>query len=142
MNKLFVRKRFLSTHPAQMKFLLLLLVSMLVPVFFVGSFLYLLIFKMLADQQVTIESVSANLYPVIMKTNLGIALGFIPLFLLLLTWGLILSHRFAGPLERLQREIDEMAKQGNFSARLSVRKYDYVKPLVDSINNLLNKISK
>lgn len=137
-----MRRRFVSKNPAQTKFLLILLISILVPAFFVGGALYSLIFKILSEQQTSLESIGYNLYPVIMKTNLGIAFGFVPLFLLLLTWGVILTHRFFGPLERLQREIDSITQSGNFKTRIGVRQHDYVKPLVESINKLLCKISE
>ena len=137
-----MRKTVLLKNPAQAKLLLILLISILVPALFVGGALYSLIFKILSEQRASFESVGYNLYPIIMQTNLNIALGFIPLFLLLLTWGIILTHRLVGPLERLQREIDSMTKSGDFKARIGVRRRDYIKPLVDSINRLLCKFNE
>lgn len=138
MNKLFHRKRFVTNDPAQLKILSLLLVSILVPVFFVGSFLYLLIFKILSEQPAIQGFVPVALNSIVIKTNLAIIICSVPLFLLLFVWGVIVSNRITGPLQRLQRELDEMNK-GAAITRLSVRKYDYIRPLVNSINKLLTK---
>lgn len=138
MNKPFHRKKFITGDPAQLKILSLLLIALLVPVFFVGSFLYFLIFKILSEQPTIPGFVPTALNSVVTKTNLTIMLGFIPLLLLLFVWGVIISNRITGPLQRLQRELDKMAKGGAIT-RLSVRKDDYIKPLADSINKLLIK---
>ena len=123
-----------------MKILVFLLVLVFVPVFFVGSFLYMLIFKVLSETPVPPGGSPFDMYPVIMKTNFAVAVGFMPLFLLLFIWGVIISHRITGPTTRLKREIDRMAETGDFKARLGVRKHDYIKPLVNSINKLLDKV--
>jgi hypothetical protein len=138
LNKPSGRKKFITSDPAQLKILSLLLISMLVPVFFVGSFLYLLIFKILSEQLPIPGFVPIAMNPVIVKTNFIITLSFIPLLLLLLIWGVIITHRLTGPLLRLQRELDEMTR-GTAMKGLGVRKDDYLGPLVNSINKLLIK---
>jgi len=138
LNKPFYRKKFVTSYPAQLKILSLLLISIFVPVFLVGSFLYLLIFKILSEQPPIPGFVPIALNSVIMRTNLVIALCFIPLLLLLFVWGVIITHRLTGPLLRLQRDVNEMAK-GSAKTRLSVRRDDYLGPLVNSINKLLIK---
>jgi len=132
------RRYMVMNDPVQVKFLTLLLVSMLLPAFLVGTILYMFIFKILADQQAA-DGVGYFLYPVIMKVNLGIAFGFVPLFLLLFALGAILSHRFSGPLQRLQREIEHISKTGDFKKRLNVRKYDYIQPLIGAVNGLMDR---
>jgi len=141
LEKKSLRTKFFVNSPAQFSFLFLLLVSILVPVLFVGGLVYFLIFTILAYQQTVPDSIGVNIYPIITKTNIAIILGFIPLFLLIFAWGVTLTHRFAGPLERLRGEIDNAVAKDDFKSRLSVRKRDYVKPLVDSINRLLDKIN-
>lgn len=115
---------------------------MLVPVFFVGSFFYTFLFKVLSDQPATPGFVASSMDPVIKKANLMITLGSIPLFLLLFIWGVIFSHRLVGPIERLRRKLEDMARDGDSKTRLSVRKYDYIKPLVESVNKLLDKLAR
>ena len=69
-------------------------------------------------------------------------IGFPPLLLLLFIWGIIISHRFAGPLERLRRDVENISKSGDYARRLRIRKEDDLKPLADSINRLLDKVSE
>jgi len=138
LNKPFHRIAFITNDPAQLKILSLLLISILIPVFFVASFLYFLIFNILSDQPAISGFVPIAMDPVIARTNMAIVLGFIPLLLLLFVWGIIISNKITGPLRRLQRELDEMTKSSAIK-RLSIRKDDYLKPLVNAINKLLIK---
>lgn len=138
LHKLFNRKRFIRGERAQLKILSLLLISIFVPVFFVGSFLYLTIFKILADQPVIPGFVPIPLDSIIAKVNLVIFIGFVPIILLLFAWGAVVSNRLTGPLGRLQKELDDMANN-NSNKRLIVRKDDYLWPLIKSINKLLVK---
>jgi methyl-accepting chemotaxis protein len=136
------RKKFITGEPVQTKYLMLLLFSMIVPVIIVGSCLYFLIFNLMAEQIAIPEYVASNLYPVINKINLMLLVGFPLVVVLLFAWGVILSHRFAGPLERIKKEIENVIKSGDYTKRLHLRKRDEIKPIADSINRLLDKVSK
>ena len=142
MGKFPTRIKFFINEPAQIKILGMLLISIVVPVFFVGTYLYLLIFDIINNMPETSGFVAASLGPVLHKTNMTILLSGIPIFLLILIWGLIFSHRLVGPMKRLQRNLDEMTKKGDGRSRLIVRKNDYIKPLIESVNRLLDKVAK
>ncbi|MFA5499613.1 MAG: hypothetical protein WC404_00870 [Candidatus Omnitrophota bacterium] len=142
MGKFPTRIKFFINEPAQIKILGMLLISIVVPVFFVGTYLYLLIFNIINNMPETPGFVAASLDPVLHKTNMTILLSGIPIFLLILIWGLIFSHRLVGPMKRLQRNLDEMTKKGDGRSRLIVRKNDYIKPLIESVNRLLDKVAK
>lgn len=142
MGKFPTRIKFFINEPAQIKILGMLLISILIPVFFVGTYLYLLIFNIINNMPETPGFVAASLDPVLHKTNMTILLSGIPILLLILIWGLIFSHRLVGPMKRLQRNLDEMAKKGDGRSRLIVRKNDYIKPLIESVNRLLDKVAK
>jgi hypothetical protein len=47
--------------------------------------------------------------------------------------GVLLSHRLAGPLYGLSRTLEEW-RQGNLQARVWFRKYDYLLPLKEPLN--------
>lgn len=130
----------MTNSATQRKYITLLIASMLIPLIFVGGCLYYLIFNLVAEQLGIPESIAYNLFPVIKKINLILAIGIPPLILLLILWGISLSHRFAGPIERLKKELDSIAKNGDYSKRLIVRKHDDVRPIADAINELLDKI--
>jgi hypothetical protein len=138
LNKPFRRNKFISSDSIQLKIVSLLLVSILAPVLFIGSFLYFFIFRIFSTQPAVPGYLPNGLSSAIMKTNLAIMIGFIPLLLLLFVWGVIISNRITGPLRRLQGDLDEMIKSGAVT-RLSIRKDDYLRPLITSINKLLVK---
>jgi methyl-accepting chemotaxis protein len=137
MERSFIRKKFITGDPVQIRYLALLVASMIAPLLLAGGCFYFLIFKIIAEQPGLPNSAAEDLFPLIMKTNMILILGFPPLFLLILVWGIILSHRFAGPLRRLQRELEEIASTGDYTKRLEVRGKDDIKPIVDAFDRVL-----
>ena len=140
MRTRFLRTRFLTGRPTQLKYLSLLIASMVIPLLFVGGCLYYLIFTLLAEQLGIPESIAYNLLPVIEKINLMLVIGVPPLTLLLILWGVVLSHRFTGPMERLEKELERISKDGDYTKRIRLRKYDDMKPIADAINKLMDEI--
>jgi methyl-accepting chemotaxis protein len=140
LRKKFLRSQYLTGKPTQLRYLILLMISMLAPLIFVGGCLYYLIFTILAEQLGIPESIAYNLFPVIKKINLILAFGVPPLVLLLLGWGVLLSHRFVGPLERLEKEIDRVARSGDYTKRLRVRKKDDIRAVAEAVNRLLDRM--
>lgn len=131
------RKKYLGTV-FQKKLLFLVFASAVIPATIVAVCMYYLIFNMLAVQMVFPEAIANNLMPVLHKVNIILAIS-IPITLLLI-WiiALELSHRIAGPLYRMEKELDERisgAKQGS----IKLRKKDEFKLLVDKLNKLLSK---
>lgn len=136
------RTRYLTGSHIQIKYLSLLLVSMIVPMVFVCGCLYYFIFTLMGEQIGIPEYVSYHLTPVLNKINVMLLIGLPPILLLLLLWGIILSHRFAGPLERLEKELNDVSEDKLHSHRIVIRKHDDIKPIADSINNLLNMLEE
>jgi methyl-accepting chemotaxis protein len=140
MRAKFYRMRYLTGSPIQMMYLKLLMVSMIVPLVFVGGCLYYLIFTLMAKQIGIPEYIVYTLAPVIKEINFILLVGVPPLFLILIVWGIVLSHRFAGPLERIEAELGRIAEKDDYKHRIHLRKRDHLKPLADGINKLLDKI--
>jgi signal transduction histidine kinase len=124
------------------RYLRLLLLSMLLPMLFVGFCLYYLIFNILAEQLGIPEVIAAHLLPVIHKINSILLIGLPPILLLLVIWGFILSSRLAGPISRIERELEEIIAKSNYSKRLKVRDKDDLKKIVDHINALLENLEE
>lgn len=139
---LFRRKKIFANKRVQLKYLILLIVSMVIPLLFAIGCLYYLIFTLVAEQLGIPESIAYNLFPVVKKINAILAVGLPPLFLLLIWWGTILSHRFAGPLQRLEKELHKITHSGDYSHRVHLRKNDDVKPIADAINKLLDSVHR
>ena len=142
LDMFFRRKKIFANKQVQLKYLILLVVSMAVPLLFVIGCLYYLIFSIMAEQLGIPESIAYNLFPVVKKINTILAVGLPPLFLLLIWWGTVLSHRFVGPLERIEKELNKVAHSQDFSHRVRLRKNDDVKPIADAINKLLDSLHK
>lgn len=139
---LFRRRKILANRRVQFKYLILLTVSMIIPVLFAIGCLYYMIFTIMAEQLGIPESIAYNLLPVVNKINTILAIGLPPLFLLLIWWGAILSHRFAGPLQRLEKELHKISHTGDYSHRIRLRKNDEVRPVADAINKLLDHMQR
>ena len=142
MRAKFFRTKYLTGSRIQLRYLGLLMVSMIVPLIFVGGCLYYLIFTLVAEQLGIPESIAYNLFPVVKKINEILVIGLPPLFLLLIWWGTILSHRIAGPLSRIEKELHKITHNHDFSHRIHLRKSDDVKPIADAINILLDSIHR
>ena len=139
MRAKFFRTRYLTGSHIQIKYLSLLLISMVVPLVLVGCCLYYLIFTLMGEQIGIPEYIAYHLSPVVGKINMMLLVGMPPLFLLLTLWGIVLSHRFAGPLERLEKELHEIAEGKHHKHRIALRKHDDIRPIADAINKLLAK---
>ncbi len=131
------KKKFIGTS-LQKKILILVIASALIPAGIVATCLYYLIFNMLAWQLGIPEAIAYNLIPVLKKINL-IILTAMPVILLII-WiiALELSHRIAGPLSRIERELDSRLS-GEASGPIKLRKKDEFRLLADKINKLMAK---
>ena len=134
-----MRFNLFTKSPLQFKYLMLIIIAMLVPTLIMGSYLYYFIFTIMAEQLAIPEIIAINLIPVLNKVNVMLIVSLIPLFILLFLWGLIVSHRFAGPLERIEKDIDKIL-EGDTSVRFKVRDKDDMKSIVDKLNKLLDKL--
>jgi len=142
LNILFRRKKIFTNKRVQLKYLILLVVSMAVPLIFVIGCMYYLIFSIMAEQLGIPESIAYNLFPVVKKINTILAIGLPPLFLLVIWWGTVLSHKFAGPLERVEKELNKVTHSHDFSHRLHLRRNDDLKSIANAINKLLDSLHK
>ncbi len=142
MRTKFLRTKYLTGSRIQLRYLTLLLVSMIVPVIFAVGCLYYLIFTVMAEQIGIPEYIASNLVPVVNKINIILLIGLPPLFLILIAWGIILSHRFAGPMERLEKELRRISEHGEHAHRIKLRKHDDIRPIAEAINTLLERMGK
>jgi len=137
MEKIRRKKKYMGSS-FQKKLLVLIFVSAVIPTAIVSAVLYYLIFNLLAWQIGIPEAIAYNLIPVLKRINLIIFISLPVVFFLIWLMAMELSHRIAGPLFRLERELEErIAGKGQGYIRL--RPKDELKTLVDKINRLLNK---
>ena len=142
MRAKFLRTRYFTGSHIQVRYLSLLLISMAIPLVLAGCCLYYLIFTLMAEQIGIPEYIASTLFPVVNKINSMLLMGIPPLILLLVAWGVVVSHRFAGPLERLEKEVKSVSKDHHYKHRIILRKNDDIKPIADAINKLLEKLDE
>ena len=134
------RNKWFMRHPIQAKYLLLVLVAMLAPMLLLGFCFYTLVFDLMARQLVFPEAIFANLVPVIERINGLLALTLPALSLVILWCALVISHRFAGPIERIESDLDRMLA-GETQHRVRLRKNDDMKGIADRINALARRLA-
>ena len=129
--------KFIGTS-LQSKTLILVFFAALVPAAIVAVCLYYLIFNMLAWQLGIPEAIAYNLVPVARKVNLIILIA-LPISLFVIWFlALELSHKIAGPLYRLEKELDERIN-GKKTGPIQLREKDELRALADKINKLITR---
>jgi nitrogen fixation/metabolism regulation signal transduction histidine kinase len=129
------KAKFIGTA-LQNKTLVLVFVAAVVPTAIIAACLYYLIFNMLAWQLGIPEAIAYNLVPVARKVNLIILIA-LPIALFVIWFmALELSHRIAGPLYRLEKELNDRI-EGKKSGPIQLREKDELRVLADKINRLI-----
>ena len=126
-----------TRHPIQSKYLFIVVMAMLVPTLLLSGCLYFLFFTFMAEQFALPEGIYVMLMPVFYKINLLMILGVPAVFTLVLAWAFAISHRFAGPIERVERELDEMLAASSWDRKIQLRAKDDLSGLVDRINRVI-----
>ncbi len=128
----------LTKHPLQSKYLVIVMLSMLLPTLVLASCLYFLVFSLLAEQFVLPEAIHSMLIPVFYRINLILVIALPVIFLVVFFFGLSISHRFAGPIERIERDLDAILS-GRDKGLLRVRANDDLAGVIGRINRLIEK---
>ena len=114
---------------------------MTIPTVVVGGCLYYLVLTVMAEQIVLPDIIARDLLPVIQRINFILVIGLPVVFIVLLTWAIILSYRFVAPLERLEEDIQKI-DEGDYSVRLQINKDHDLSPVADVINDLVDQLDK
>lgn len=135
------RVKWFMKHPVQAKYLLIVILAMLAPTVVIGFCFYHLLFYLLARQMAFPEAIMANLMPVLDKVNALLAVALPIIFGTILWFAMVISHRFAGPIERLERDLDQIL-EGDYNHKVYMRKKDDLKGVAHRINALVGRIKK
>ena len=128
-------------HPIQAKYLLIVILAMLAPTLAIGFCFYHLLFYLLARQIAFPEAIMANLVPVLNQVNALLAVTLPIIAVTILIFAVVISHRFAGPIERLEKELDRIL-EGDYRHKIYMRKKDDLKGVATRINTLVARIKK
>lgn len=137
-----MRNIFSIKSKLQHKYLRLIEASLLLPTVVVGGCLYYLMFFLVADEIAIPEFQAIILFPALEKINMILIFALPPLLIFLWGLGMVMSHRMAGPIDRLTNELDDIIKTGNYKRKISVRKADELKNFVTNIDKLLDKVAE
>lgn len=132
------RKRYFIRAGLQGRYLRLVFIAMALPTFLFSFCLYYLIFYLMAEQLAIPESIAYNITPVVRKINFILLVGLPLIIVLMLAWGVLISHRIAGPVHRLERELDRIAR-GDFATRIKFRRKDELASIAHGVNRVLDK---
>ncbi|MBF0217582.1 MAG: methyl-accepting chemotaxis protein [Candidatus Omnitrophica bacterium] len=114
---------------------------MALPTLFLGACLYYLIFSLLADQIALPDVIARDIFPVVERINIILAISLPLLFVCVLGWAFFLSFKFLAPLERLEEDLKKI-DEGDYSVRLEIRGDHDLKPVADIINHLVGKLEE
>lgn len=131
------KRKFLWTG-FQKKIFFVVFLAAAVPATIVVLCLDYLIYRLLTGNAALPEAVIVNLMPVLGTVNLIMIIA-IPINLLLIgLFAWVLSYRIAGPVYRLERELEERIA-GTKHGPITLRRNDELISLAEKLNKLLNK---
>jgi signal transduction histidine kinase len=114
---------------------------MAIPTLFVGGCLYYFIFTVMAQHIGLPDVIARDLAPVVEKINIFLAIGLPVVFLILLSWAVVLSYKFLEPLETLEEDIKKIV-QGDYSVRVQINQDHDLSPIADVINHLVEQLQR
>lgn len=135
------RRTFFVNHPTQRHYLILVAVAMFVPTIVATACLYYLIWQTVAYELAIPELIAESLLPAFHRVNQIILIVLPLLFSLIFFVSLRISHRFSGPLYRIEKDLDTMIKTGDFTKPIRLRPRDQLHSLANHINRALHAAS-
>lgn len=135
------RKQYFIKGPIQSRYLILTVISMIVPTLITVAGLYYLQAQLMAEELGLPESIYGHLIPVLKKVNIYLAIGLPIIFAVIFVYAVIISHRLAGPIFRLEKDLDQIIS-GDRSVRIHFRRKDCLDNLANKLNQVLDKLPK
>ena len=134
------RKQIFINHPIQWQYLRMVTLASLLPTLFLTVSLYFLIWQTVASEVAVPELMSQIMKTAWQKVNLIILISSPMVIVVFFYWALVVSHRMAGPLARLDHQLDEMIETRNFAQTLKVRETDLLYSLISKVDRLIKLI--
>lgn len=136
------RKKYFVKKTLQVRYLLFVLLAMTIPTIVCCGALYYFIWQSVAAEIAIPEAIAEQLIPALTKVNLVLLVAIPLVFFIMLFFSIIISHRIAGPLYRLEKELKAIALSGDYTKRITFRRRDEIREIADSVNELLASIEK
>ncbi|MBN2754038.1 MAG: methyl-accepting chemotaxis protein [Candidatus Goldbacteria bacterium] len=135
-TKGYKRKIYIVDKKFQYKFVLMLLFFILITVFTVSFTTFYVIWQNVIEEFFFVPEASKKLGDIYIKTTELLILPLIVLSVVSCIAGILISHRIAGPVYRMKKVAEEIAK-GNLCVSVKFRKSDELHGLADSMNAMI-----
>ncbi len=127
-------------HSIQWNYLKMILIAMFAPMLIATACTYYLIWQTVANELAIPELIAHALFPAFNRVNQIMLIGLPIVCAAILFFSIRLSHRFAGPLYRIEKELDSIVKTKEFSKPIKIRPGDQLHTLVSKLNQAFRAV--
>jgi len=103
--------------------------------------MYYFIFILVTGGVNVSEPIAYNIFPLLYKVNLMISVGIFVIFAVFLMVMFYISSKLIGPLERLKKELKQIA-EGDLTHRIKMREKDDCFFIGELVNQILDRMCK
>ena len=140
LERYFIRKRILISRKLQFKYVGVILVAILASCTLITLTVYFACWSSLAETDANIQTTIA-VGKILDNINIMILFE-LPILLLLACFvGILVSHKIAGPVYRLQKAARDVA-QGDLTVSVSLRSDDELRNLSDAFNSVIENMQR
>ncbi len=133
------RKIFIVNKKYQFRYLFIIISTMLISVASVYFTTFYVIWSKVIDEFFFVPEASKKLAEIFVQTSQLLVIPILLLAAIFTVAGIILSHKVAGPIFRVERVAQELSK-GNLDVKVKFRKGDELHELADSLNAMIDGI--
>ncbi len=142
-KKKYKRRHYLINRSIQFTYAGIAIYLLLIGIILVGSFTYYITLNTILNQ-LQLENQLIDAYKIVSSINSiilkRIGILFFALILLVFILEILFLHRIAGPLYRIEKTLNDIA-DGKKVEFIKLRKKDFLKPLANSVNKVIEKIN-
>ncbi|MFH1644792.1 MAG: hypothetical protein ABIB11_00065 [Candidatus Omnitrophota bacterium] len=132
------RKRYIVKKDFQIKYTAMIMFFILLTVFIAYMVIYFSVFPFLSEKLANVYP-QGRLYSILRSANNKVLFASI-LFLPIAAWfGIVLSHRIAGPWYKLENILYNLAS-GHYTEEVKLRKGDEFHSLAEAVNNVARSL--
>lgn len=128
-------------HSVQWNYLKVVAFAMFAPMLIVTACLYFLIWQTVAYELAIPELIAQALFPALGRVNQVILIGLPIVCSLIFLFAIRMSHQLAGPLYRIEKDLEIMITMHDFTKPIRIRPRDELHSLVTKINRALRVAS-
>ncbi len=137
MEKKYKRHIYIINKSFQYKYIFIILSIILITIFTVSFTTFYIIWSNIIKEYFFIPEASKKLADIFVKTSELLLIPLIILTIIFSIVGVFYSHKIAGPLFRVKRICDELAR-GNLNQIVKFRKGDEFHDVADALNKVIN----